>query len=70
MMEEMRVVTMIGDRPYVPVPEAARRKRVTRQAVWEACHAGRLAARQIGRFWYVPLDALHEWRPLRARRDP
>lgn len=63
----MGVILMLGNRPYVDVPEAARRKGVSRQAVWEACRRKRLAARRHGRFWLIQLADLRKWHPDRAR---
>ena len=61
-MPSIMVVT-IDNEPHVSVPEAARMKGVTRQAIWEACRRKRLPAIQRGRFWYVALAELRRWRP-------
>ena len=58
-----RVTTLIGGDQYISVPEAARRKGVSRQAIWDACRAGRLVAKRVGRFWFVDIKALRHWRP-------
>ena len=63
----MAVVVMVNRQPYVDLPEAARRKGVSRQAIWGACKEGRLRARRLGRFWLVPLADLRKWRPERAK---
>ena len=58
-----RVTTLIGGEQYISVPEAARRKGVSRQAIWDACRVGRLDARRIGRFWFVRVETLRRWHP-------
>lgn len=63
----MGTVILLHKRPHVDLPEAARLKGVSRQAVWGACREGRLKARRLGRFWLVPLADLRKWRPDRPK---
>lgn len=67
-MHAVKSVTLIGDEPCVGLPEAARRKGVSRQAVWQACRGGRLRALGLkggryGKVWFVPVADLRRWRP-------
>ena len=67
-IQRMVKVLLIRDEPCLGLPEAARRKGVSRQAVWQACRAGRLRAHSVpggryGRTWFVPVADLRRWRP-------
>lgn len=49
---------------YLTVPEAARRKHISRQAVLRAIAEGRLPAVKVGRCWLILRTDLAAYHPL------
>lgn len=52
---------------FYTLPEAAQRKGVSRQAVWQAVNENRLIAQRFGNFFLVGHSDLMQWQPGKVK---
>jgi hypothetical protein len=54
---------MVNDEPCLTIMAAARRKKVSRSAIWLACTTGRLRFIEVGDRKFIPVKGLEAYTP-------
>lgn len=55
--------TMTGLNDYITVPDAAKKRKVSQQAILDLIYRGRLAAMKVGRQWLIHKRDLADYKP-------